>query len=89
MKKYYFTFGIEGQPFEGGWVIVEAQNIEQAIAVFRAVFPDESEGIVNCADYYSEERFKQTEMYKKNSNCGSGCHGTISLNISLQEKMTA
>lgn len=86
MNKYYFTFGIEGQPYKGGWVIVEAQNLEQSIAVFRAVFPDIRKGLVNCAGIYSEEKFLQTSMYKKNDNFGSGCHGTISLNISLQEK---
>ena len=30
MNDYYITFGSEGQPFKGGWIIIEAETIEQA-----------------------------------------------------------
>ena len=26
MNNYYITFGSEGQPFKGGWIIIEAGN---------------------------------------------------------------
>ena len=29
MNNYYITFGSEGQPFKGGWIIIEAETIEQ------------------------------------------------------------
>ena len=37
MNDYYITFGSEGQPFKGGWIIIEAETIEQACKIFRAI----------------------------------------------------
>ena len=77
--KLYFTFGTGGQPYVGGWVEVEAETIEQAVKLYRAVYPDKHEGIINCSSIYNEEEFKSTEMYKNGENFGSGCHESISL----------
>lgn len=33
MNNYYITFGSEGQPFKGGWIIIEAETIEQACKI--------------------------------------------------------
>ena len=68
MNNYYITFGSEGQPFKGGWIIFEAETIEQACKIFRAMY-----------QYKAEETFKQTEMYKSNDNLGAGCHCKISI----------
>ena len=38
MNNYYITFGSEGQPFKGGWIIIEAETIEQACKIFRAMY---------------------------------------------------
>lgn len=89
-KNFYFTFGSEGQAFKGGWLKVVAENIHQACQIFRAVCPDKYQGVLNCCDYYEEEAFKKTTMYKTNDNWGCGCHGTVSLNIDIQtNKKTA
>lgn len=62
---FYFTYGTDGHPFRGGWTRVVADNMSQAGELFRVVHPDRTNGILNCAGCYTEEYFKNTEMYKK------------------------
>lgn len=81
MSKYYFTFGSEGQPYKGGWLIIEADNIMIAMGIYRAIYPNKDGDILNCADVYTESEFKRTRMYKNNDNLGSACHCEISLKI--------
>lgn len=76
--RFYFTYGAAGQPFTGGWTEVEAPTREAAYMAFRVYHPDRIEGIVNCADIYSESQFRQTEMYSS-GNFGYRCHETITL----------
>lgn len=78
MPKFYFTYGTGGQPFFGGWTEVDAPDIHAACAAFRAYHPDKTEGLVNCSSIYDEEKFKQTEIYRK-SNFGFRCHEVITL----------
>lgn len=77
MNTYYFTFGMdETFPFQGGWVEVSAPNIRAAARIFKEYFPnDDDPNILNCADYYSEEAFRQSEMIT--GNLGAGCHMVI------------
>lgn len=70
MNNYYFTYGSEGQPFVGGWTRVIADNMHEAVALFSKVHPDKTEGILNCADYYTEDRFYKTGM-QVSGNFGS------------------
>lgn len=79
MSKFYFTYGIEGQPFVGGWTEIEAPDGAIAAELFRAVHPDKTPGILNCAWVYSEEQFKQTEMADPNGNFGYFCHEKITV----------
>ena len=59
-QNYYFTFGSSKQfPFQNGYIIVEANDIKQAIALFRAYYPDRNEQIVNCSDFYSEDEWNE------------------------------
>lgn len=68
IEKFYFTFGSADQfPFKYGYIIIEAENIKQAIKVFRAYYPDVNEGIINCAFYYTEKQFMETCM--KDDKC--------------------
>lgn len=78
MAKYYFTYGIEGQPFHGGWSEVEAPDSHAAVAAYRVFHPDKIEGIVNCACIYTEEQFEKTEMFSQ-GNFGFRAHETITL----------
>lgn len=79
-QKYYFTFGSDKDfPYYGGWIIIEAANEIMARDLFQAIFPNKNHDILNCAWVYTEERFKQTDMYKKNDNLGSACHGHFKL----------
>lgn len=79
MAKFYFTYGTEGQPFVGGWTEVEAPDRKIACALFRAIHPDKTEGLLNCCSVYSEEQFSKTEMAGSKGNFGRFCHEVITL----------
>ena len=83
LKKYYYTYGTENQPYRGGWTEVEAPSAFIASAVFRLIHPDNEDGLMNCAGMYTEENFKQTNMYV-NGNFGAKCYEKITLNIELK-----
>ncbi|MDO4327702.1 MAG: hypothetical protein Q4E24_17040 [bacterium] len=75
--KVFYTYGSdEKYPFYGGWVEVEADNMKQAHALYRAAYPDREPGILNCADYYTEEQFNRTDMPEV-GNRGAFCHRKI------------
>ena len=78
MKDFFFTFGRDKRyPCQGGWVNVKAPDINTAIAVFKLYYPHpEDDNTLNCADYYTEEQFMETEMYKT-GNLGAFCHEII------------
>lgn len=78
MPKFYFTYGTDGQPFHGGWTEIEAQTIRMASFAFQAYHPDKTPGLLNCADVYTEEYFKKTEMFRS-GNFNAGCHEIITL----------
>lgn len=79
MAKFYFTYGIEGQPFSGGWTEVVAPTARVAAAAFRAYHPDKIEGVLNCADMYTEEQFNSSGMNGESGNRGAFCHEVITL----------
>lgn len=78
MAKFYFTYGVEGQPFVGGWTEVEAQDLDMACSAFRAYHPDQHGSLLNCSSVYDEERLKRTSMYR-DGNFHSRCHEVITL----------
>ena len=54
-NRYFFTFGSSDKfPFNNGYLIVKAENIRQAVSLFRVYFPDKTDGVINCSDYYTE-----------------------------------
>lgn len=77
MQEFYFTYGLAGQPFIGGWSIIEAPSMSIAVDIFRAIHPDRTEGLLNCAMVYSKGAFEQTRM-AVDGNLGSRCHEHIS-----------
>lgn len=82
MAKFYFTYGTDGQPFSGGWTEVEADDMHIACGLFRAVHPDKDSGYLNCSSVYTEESFKNTEMYLE-GNFGYRCHEKLTLKREL------
>lgn len=80
MNRYFFTYGLWGHPFSGGWTEVLAPNERLACEAFRYHHPDKSEGLLNCSSAYTEENFKKTEMYE-DGNFGARCHELIVLHI--------
>ena len=76
--KVFYTFGTDPRfPFCGGWVEIDADNMKQAHAIFRACYPDRDPGILNCSDYYTEAQFKESDMLST-GNRGAFCHRKIS-----------
>ena len=59
--RIYFTFGSSEQyPFgREDYVVSEGLDREDAIRKFRKMYPDVHKGILNCADWYTEEDFKK------------------------------
>ena len=77
MKVYFFTYGTSSAyPFRGGWTKVSAPDRNTAIQLFRIFHPDRTEGIINCADVYDYETFKNKTMYLE-GNFGARCHDHI------------
>lgn len=76
MARFYFTYGISGHPFMGGWTVVFADDIDAACLAFRAYHPDKIEGVLNCAFVYDNEQFEKTEMPQK-GNFGYRCREVI------------
>lgn len=78
MPKFYFTYGIDpSYPFQGGWTEIEAPDPDKTGEIFSAVHPDHHAGVLNCAFTYTEERFKETVMYKSGGNYGCHCRERI------------
>lgn len=62
MNNYYFTFGSDpAYPYGmNDYVLVVAENINQACELFEAVHPHRpGSQAINCAFYYTEEQFRE------------------------------
>lgn len=81
MKTFYFTYGTDDMQYKGGWTEIIAPNETTARDIFGITHARDKDGCLCCAGVYSEERFKNTTMYKKGSNLGAGCHERICLSI--------
>lgn len=56
--KYYFTFGSSKEfPFQNGYITVEGLSHRDIIRTFRASYPDRTDNVLNCADYYTEAQW--------------------------------
>ena len=75
--KFYYTFGLSPQfPYYRGWVVVIANNRDEADRKFRSRFPDRNPGTLNCAFFYTEESFSKTVMAQGN-HPEEFCHEVI------------
>lgn len=89
LSPFYFTFGSDkGFPYQNGYVLVYAQSLTGAIKRFRDRFPDRHKNCLNCSFWYTEERWKQTEMSRSDrfpcyetlyacENSGSVCEKSL------------
>lgn len=78
-KKFYFTYGCddERQPYNGGWTVVEAEDVHEAIRLFKRVHPNpENPDVLNCCSVFTESMFKSTYMYKR-GNFGKREHEVL------------
>lgn len=64
IQNFYFTFGSdEAFPFQDGYIVIEARSLDEAVTHFRSMFPDRSDGCVNCSFFYSEEEWQKSGMH--------------------------
>lgn len=74
-----FTFGSsEKFPFQWGYVSITAPSVHEALAEFKRNWPDRTEGILNCADYYYIE---DDVAHIKETKNGGKCHKSIDITI--------
>lgn len=71
-NRYYITFGVGSptQPYQGGWVVVVASNINKAVEHYLEVYRKP------YAFAYTEEEFLSTLMYA-DGNGGNRCHALL------------
>jgi len=84
MAKFYFTYGMEGHPFVGGWTEVIAETRDIACELFRLYHPNKEGAFLNCSWIYSEEEFRKSRM-STDGNFGQFCHETICLTITKNQ----
>ena len=62
-QRFYFTYGSNPIfPFCGGYVIVKAGSLKEAIEKYRKEYPDVHDNLINCAFYYSESEWQKIEV---------------------------
>lgn len=86
MKTYYFTFGSDKRfPYQNGYMTIEAESRDQAIAMFRSVHPDREKDsdTYNASDCYSIEDWEQSV---KKYYAGMAPFETINRDIKKGEK---
>ena len=76
-KKFYFTYGSEGQPFPGGWTLIHAPDRKTAEQIFKAFHECRIRDLLNCCCVYDEDEFKKTKAWTK-GNLGHRCWEEIS-----------
>lgn len=86
MDTFYFTYGLEGQPFIGGWTEIDAPDMETAVKAFRVFHPDKIEGILNCSSVYTKEQFNGTIMSGERGNFGRRCVEKIKIERTLPDE---
>ena len=76
-NKYYFSFGSDPlYPYQNGYIVIEAKNIEAACDIFKAYHPNrEGSNLINCAFIYTEDEFMKSwdRVWKYEP-----CHGRVS-----------
>lgn len=80
MDTFYFTYGLEGHPFVGGWTKVVAPSLDIAIATFCSVHPNKGSTAINCGSIYGKNVFEQKAMFKE-GNFGARCHERITVSV--------
>lgn len=71
MLPFYFTYGsYRNYPFQGGWTIVLAVDLKNAVQKFRVVHPDFHDNTVNCASFYTEEQWMEDSDMWATGNLG-------------------
>ena len=62
-QRFYFTYGSNPIfPFCGGYVIVKAGSLKEAIEKYRKEYPDVHDGLINCTFYYNESEWQKIKV---------------------------
>lgn len=78
LKSFYYTFGTTvTQPFQKGWVEVQAQNRQNADELFRSTYPDRTPGVLNCSSVYDQAQFSKYLDTLSEHPDWNVCHDTL------------
>lgn len=82
-SNYYFSFGPNPKfPYQNGWICITAPSLNLAIELYNMLYPNPNDNVlVNCSFVYTEDEFKNTNIYKNNDNLGAGCHKHYTITI--------
>lgn len=82
--RFYFLYGLNPKyPFQGGWTLIHAPDLDAACRIHRVLYPhpDENErddGRINCADVMDEERFLNMDLLQA-GYCGKRMQSEVKL----------
>ena len=58
MKRFYFVFGSDPEfPYQNGYLVVCAKNINDALTEFRRHYPDKAFNCPNCQAVYDQNEW--------------------------------
>ena len=57
--RMYFTFGSDERfPYgRDDYVVAEGRDMAECLAAFKLAFPNRTQGVLNCASYYTEKQW--------------------------------
>ena len=54
-----------GSKYGGGWTVVDADGVDQAIAIYRIFHPDINPPMLDCSGIFTENTFIGTKMHRQ------------------------
>ena len=78
LNSFYYTFGTaDTQPFQRGWIEVQALNRQHADQLFRSSYPDRTPGVLNCSSVLDQTHFEEYLDVLADYPDWQICHGII------------
>lgn len=78
---FYAIYGPDkeksGQPYSGGWSVIEAPDMGSATQIFNAIHPCKVKDRPNFQSIYSSDVFGATLIAQQGHNYGHACHEKI------------
>lgn len=82
--KFYFLYGLSlDYPFQGGWTLIHAPDLDTACRIHQTIYPHpdvnkRNNGWVNCANVMAEKEFLETGLVQT-GYCGRRMQSEVKL----------